>query len=284
MATKKLDRQMLERLENIGISEVRTEKDAKAKVVKKLAEFDCEGFDNEELDTMVSILETYTGVKVTNKMSDDDIHNAIRVELAANANKEGDDEEPEQVKPTTKKATKETPKPTAKVEKTTAPAKKETPKKAVVKWNPLENEDDRALFDIFEDFFPQEKFEWIWAKDGLTVKNKGVNGKKVVCYLTSSSSQLIKIWLPRLIGKTEILDELNLEYNDQNWNKTPIISQLTSEKAVEVMKKIKDAVMDIVLKYAEKSVKVAIIKKSQDEDELEKVHPEGSISSEGKYS
>jgi hypothetical protein len=42
----------------------------------------------------------------------------------------------------------------------------------------------------------------------------GSFNKKVICYLTSSGSQKIKIWLPCLIGKFEMLDELNIEYND----------------------------------------------------------------------
>jgi tetratricopeptide (TPR) repeat protein len=126
--------------------------------------------------------------------------------------------------------------------------KYEAAKKAP-KWNPLTTPADRELFEDFEDFFPKNVFEWIWAKDGLTIKNKGENDTKVICYITSSSTKMMKIWLPCLIGKTNVLEELNLDYNDQNWNKTPIISQLTIEEAVKVMKTIKDAVIKVVLKH-----------------------------------
>lgn len=254
----KLSAELSARLGNLGIS-AKSEEDAKAKALKKLKELDCEGFEDEELDTMVSILESYITDEnaLANEAADDENEGA-----EAEAGDDPEDEpEPEPVKknvktlPTNKKeAEKLAAKPPAKTEKPVA--KKETPKaepKATApKWNPLENEADRALFDIFEDFFPQDAFEWLWVKDGLTIKNKGVNGKKVVCYVTSSSSQMIKIWLPCMTGKTDILDELNLDYNDRNWNKTPIISQLTSDEAVEVMKSIKDNIMSVILNHTQK--------------------------------
>jgi len=273
MATTKLDKTMIMRLKSAGIS-AKSEEDAKAKALKKLKELDCEGFEDEELDIMVSILENHTlkrdETNLTVQTESDEIESGeLKKYIVANEN-ETDDGEPEEepepelpkknVKtlPTNKKeAVKETPKPVAKAEKPAPAPKKETTKPtskaAAPKWNPLENESDRALFDIFEDFFPQDEFEWIWVKDGLTIKNKGVNGKKVVCYVTSSSSQMIKIWLPCLIGKTDVLDELNLDYNDRNWNKTPIISQLTSDEAVDVMESIKDAIMKVVLNIRQKS-------------------------------
>jgi hypothetical protein len=298
MMTTKLTKTEIKRLENLGISKVKTVEEAIAKAIKKLDEIGCNGFDDEELDTMLSILESYANDsraveevedehaendlaveaktkeaepvendekdRESRKISDDDIHDAIHLELAAN--EKGGDEpknEPEpKVTKSAKKAVRKTQK-TAKVEKTVS--KKETAKPTqpineqtavaktdiktrLEKWNPLENEADRKLFDVFEDFFPQgsNEFEWKWAKDGLTVKYKGANNKKVICYLTSSGSQKIKIWLPCLIGKSEILDELNIEYNDQNWNKTPIVNRLTVNEAVEVMKAIKDVVMKVV--------------------------------------
>ena len=58
MATK-LSAEMRKRLESVGISICKSEEDAKEKALKKLEELDCYGFDGEELDTMVSILESY---------------------------------------------------------------------------------------------------------------------------------------------------------------------------------------------------------------------------------
>jgi hypothetical protein len=295
--TTKLTKTEIKRLENLGISKVKTVEEAIAKAIKKLNEIDCNGFEDEELDTMLSILECSTDSRAveeledkhaendlavnaktkeaepvendekdreSRKISDDDIHDAIHLELAAN--EKGGDEpknEPEpKVTKSAKKAVKKTQK-TAKVEKTVS--KKETAKPVqpineqtavaktdiktrLEKWNPLENEADRKLFDVFEDFFPQDsnEFEWKWAKDGLTVKYKGANNKKVICYLTSSGSQKIKIWLPCLIGKSEMLDELNVEYNTQNWNKTPIVNRLRVDETVGIMKGIKDVVMKVV--------------------------------------
>jgi len=260
MATTKLSAELSARLGNLGIS-AKSEEDAKAKALKKLKELDCEGFEDEKLDIMVSILENVT-------LKRDETNFTVQTESDV------------KTLPTNKKEPmKETPKAATKAEKPAPAPKKETSKPAskaaAPKWNPLENEADRELFDIFEDFFPQDEFEWIWVKDGLTIKNKGVNGKKVVCYVTSSSSQMIKIWLPCLIGKTDILDELNLDYNDRNWNKTPIISQLTSDEAVEIMESIKDAIMNVILKYTTKAI-------SHDGDELKKTHSESNISSDGK--
>jgi hypothetical protein len=278
MATTKLSAEMSARLGNLGIS-AKSEEDAKAKALKKLKEVDCEGFEDEDLDTMLSILENDTlkrdETNFTVQTESDEIGSGeLKEYIAANANEVGDDEEPENEEPelskknvktlptNRKEAEKLAMKPAAKAEKSEPAPIKEAAKPAskatVPKWNPLENEADRGLFDIFEDFFPQDEFEWIWVKDGLTIKNKGVNGKKVVCYVTSSSSQMIKIWLPCLIGKTDILDERNLDYNDRNWNKTPIISQLTSDEAVEVMKSIKDDIMKVVLNIPQKPIKVSL--------------------------
>ena len=295
MATK-LTKNEIKRLENLGITSLKTVEEATAKAIKKLNEIDCIGFDDEELDTMLSILETYatdSGVveeledepieddfaveanteeteSVENdemgwedkKISDDDICDTIRLELAV-SEKSGDlpkdEPEPKVKKQNWKKPStsapvskKETAKPAAKVEK---PAPKEeakpVPKAITAKWNPLENEADRKLFDSFDELFPQksDEYEWKWAKDGLTVKYKGANNMRVICYLTSSSSQKIKIWLPCLIGKSEMLDELNIDYNDRNWNRTPIINQLTVDEAVEIMKEIKDGVMKVVREH-----------------------------------
>ena len=299
MATKKLSAELSARLGNLGIS-AKSEEDAKAKALKKLKELDCEGFEDEKLDILVSILENDTLKRdetnfIIQTENDEIESDKLKEYIAANENEaEEPEDKPELPKknvktfPTNKKeAIKETPKPIAMAEKpasasasASAPApKKEVSKPAskatTPKWNPLENEADRKLFDIFEEFFSQDEFEWLWVKDGLTVKNKGVNGKKVVCYVTSSSSQMIKIWLPCLIGKTDILDDLNLDYNDRNWNKTPIISQLTSDDAVEVMESIKDDMMKVILKYTTKAI-------SHDGDELKKTYSESIISSDDK--
>jgi hypothetical protein len=344
----KLSNEMLNRLESLGIKKAKSEDDAKQKVLAKLEENEVQGFGDEDLETMVSILESFVTaddsndseeseedalaneseegeeenydleadefdemdrtelkayiaensmeVRVKKSWSDDDIRNAIRVEIEANKAEEPEEEDEEETPPPTSKGSKkpiekevkkEVGKPTTGSKKEEKTTNKPVDKKSITKvapkgnkkFDPRVNEGDREFFDVFEKLFPQDKYEWKWMNGGLTVKFAGKNSKKVVCYLTSSSSGLVKVWLPSLIGKTAILDEAGIEFFDGTWNKTPIIKDLEVEESIELIESIYDQLMKVIGNHdAKLGANRAKMEKEMEKGKVDKKQPANNSS------
>ena len=263
---KKIDAKLEKRLKTLGIT-AKSEDDARKKLVAKLEKEGIEGMEEEDLENLIDMVESFveddndteenddvdteeTSEEESDDDEDDDIED-LADEVEAEEAEEDDEEEDEE--PTPKKASKKAePKKEEKPAKKAAekPAKKETkkaePKKATskrgVKLDPKNNEDDREAFNELQELFGDGyQLDWL-SSFGLTVKHIGKNGKRGVLTLENATKHddgriTCNLYLLTMTKETEKLDELGIDY-ELCWTKAPFMKGITLEKALDILKKV----------------------------------------------
>ena len=239
----------------------------------------------DELDDMdrselkAYIKEHELDVKVTKKMEDDDIREAIRAAEAENDNDsdEQDDEpepEPEEKpakaekseKKTAKKAEKKEEEPAEKFNKNADKKAEKAEKKAdkkekkeggrkKTKIDPKNNEEDRKVFDMFKELFPEDGFNYNWVEGGVTIKHRGENSERgIVCmkpFYRKDDGLVGNMYIAALTKNTDVLDKNDIDYGF-HWNDAPEMKSITIEEAYEILEKVQDVILEKVQKIDKK--------------------------------
>lgn len=250
---KKIDAKLEKRIKSLGIN-AKSEDDARKKLVAKLEKEGIEGMEEEDLENLIDMVESFVedsddteeedDVKVDNNDTDseDDEEEDIE-ELADEVEEEEDDEEDSEEKeepaPTPKPAKKASEKPAKESKK--AESKKTTSKRGV-KLDPKNNEDDREEFKKLQELFGDGyQLDWL-SSFGLTVKHIGKNGKRGVLTLENATKHddgriTCNLYLLTMTKETEKLDELGIDY-ELCWTKAPFMKGITFDEAIEILKKV----------------------------------------------
>lgn len=268
---KKIDAKLEKRLKVLGIT-AKSEDDARKKLVAKLEKEGIEGMEEEDLENLIDMVESFveddndteenddvdteeTSEEESDDDEDDDIEDlADEVEAEEAEDDDEEEEEDEEPAPAPKKASKKA-EPKKKEEKPAKkaaekPAKKETkkaePKKATskrgVKLDPKNNEDDREAFNELQELFGEGyQLDWL-SSFGLTVKHIGKNGKRGVLTLENATKHddgriTCNLYLLTMTKETEKLDELGIDY-ELCWTKAPFMKGITLEEALDILKKV----------------------------------------------
>lgn len=318
MATK-LNANAEKRLKALNIN-AKSEEDAQEKLLEVLVENGIEGMDEEELDTLLDIAESFSDELSSNKDGDseEDENDELAKEAEAEEEEEPEEDEEEDYfadmnrsdlkfyikekgigitvkksmtdddlrsmlkewvsaellkdsRPSSKDLKKSTPskseKPAAKVaEKPAAKpaAKKEEkkePKQATnkrgIKLDPKNNQEDREVFEVLHDLFPEEEYVYAWvASAGVTIKHKGKNSQRSMvlienCSKQSDDSIKCNLYLLTFTKQTEVLDEAGIEY-EKCWSGAPFMKGITLDEAVEIITGLMEQIVATVKKIDKK--------------------------------
>ena len=236
--------------------------------------------DRSELKTYIK--EHELNVKVTKKMEDDDIREAIRAAEAENGGDEDEqDDEPEpkpEEKPAkdkkaekvekkaAKKAEKKEEEPAEKSNKN-ADKKAEKSEKKVdkkekkeggrkkTKIDPKNNNEDRKVFDVFKELFPEDNFNYNWVEGGVTIKHRGENSERgIVCmkpFYRKEDGLVGNMYIAALTKNTDVLDKNDIDYGF-HWNDAPEMKNITIDEAYEILEKVQDVILEKVQKIDKK--------------------------------
>ena len=242
----------------------------------------------DELDNMdrselkAYIKEHELDVKVTKKMEDDDIREAIRAAEAENGDDEDEqDDEPEpeeEEKPAkgkkaekvekkaAKKAEKKEEEPAEKSNKNADKKAEKADKKAnkkekkeggrkKTKIDPKNNDEDRKVFDVFKELFPEDSFNYNWVEGGVTIKHRGENSERgIVCmkpFYRKEDGLVGNMYIAALTKNTDVLDKNDIDYGF-HWNDAPEMKNITIDEAYEILEKVQDVILEKVQKIDKK--------------------------------
>ena len=320
--TTKLNATAAKRVKALNIN-AKTEEEAREKLLEILVENGIEGMEDEELDTLLDIAESFVendnsgddeeqteeeendelaqeveeeeeeeaeeeeededegdefaemdrtalkayikdnelDITVKKSMTDDDIRDLIRAEVGE---EEEEDEKPE---PKAKASTKAPEKPASKKDDEKAPAKsdKKADKKEAkpaagkrgAKLDPKNNEDDREVFDVLKELFPEDEYVYAWvASAGVTIKHKGKNSQRSMVLIENCSKQAdgsikCNLYLLTFTKQTEVLDEAGIDY-EKCWSGAPLIKGITLDEAVEIITGLMEQITATVKKIDKK--------------------------------
>ena len=222
---KKLSAAMAKRLKSMGVN-VKTEEDARKKLLAVLEKEGIEGMDDEDLDTLIDMAGSFLEgsdteeEEVDEEETDDseeeedddekdanDLADEVEEEEAEeeedseeedSEEEETDDEDDseeeeeeteEEKKPAKKAAKKETKKPAAKKKEEKKPAAKK-PTKRGVKLDPKNNEEDQDAFKPLRKLFAEKEYVFTWlSNNGVTIKYIGKNGKRGICTIENCTKK-----------------------------------------------------------------------------------------------
>ena len=237
--------------------------------------------DRSELKTYIK--EHELNVKVTKKMEDDDIREAIREAIHAAEAENGNDEdeqddepEPEEEekpakdkkaeKKADKKAEKKEEEPAEKSNKNADKKAEKAEKKAdkkekkeggrkKTKIDPKNNNEDRKVFDVFKELFPEDSFNYNWVEGGVTIKHRGENSERgIVCmkpFYRKEDGLVGNMYIAALTKNTDVLDKNDIDYGF-HWNDAPEMKNITIDEAYEILEKVQDVILEKVQKIDKK--------------------------------
>lgn len=265
---KKLSAAMAKRLKSMGVN-VKTEEDARKKLLAVLEKEGIEGMDDEDLDTLIDMAGSFLEgsdteeEEVDEEETDDseeeedddekdanDLADEVEEEEAEeeteeeetdDEDSEEEEEETEEEKKPAKKATKkETKKPAAK-----------KPTKRGVKLDPKNNEEDQDAFKPLRKLFSEKEYVFTWlSNNGVTIKYIGKNGKRGICTIENCTKKtdgtiICNLYLLTMTKETDKLDDMGIAY-DLCWTKAPFMKGITLEEAIEILEKVFDIVTSFV--------------------------------------
>ena len=269
---KKLSAAMAKRLKSMGVN-VKTEEDARKKLLAVLEKEGIEGMDDEDLDTLIDMAGSFLEGSDTEEEEVDDEKDAndladeVEEEEAEEETEEEEDSEEEETddeddseeeeeeteeekKPAKKAAKKETKKPAAKKKEEKKPAAKK-PTKRGVKLDPKNNEEDQDAFKPLRKLFAEKEYVFTWlSNNGVTIKYIGKNGKRGICTIENCTKKtdgtiICNLYLLTMTKETDKLDDMGIAY-DLCWTKAPFMKGITLEEAIEILEKVFDIVTSFV--------------------------------------
>ena len=284
---KKIDAETTARLAALGIKKVKTEDEAREKLLKLLEENDIDGMEDEPTDSLFDMVESMLLGDGDTPDSDDDEEDdrsedereadelAEEVEDDDDEEEEGDDDEEDEVdddeeeKPEKKApAKKEVKKETKKEDK--KPATKKIGKRGL-KLDPKKHEDDRKAFKFLEKFFPKDKYEYCWiVMNGVTIKYKGSNSNRAVLSLETCSKKedgtiTCNAYFLTFTKSLNTFDEAGIEYS-VCWNGSPCMKGVSFDELSEVLETLQPE----MVKFVEKVDKRLGENRKKMEDSLKK--------------
>lgn len=284
---KKIDAKTTARLAALGIKKVKTEDEAREKLLKLLEENDIDGMEDEPIDSLFDMVESMLLGDGDTPDSDEEEEDdrsedereadelAEEVEDDDDEEEEGDDDEEDEVdddeeeKPEKKvPAKKEVKKETKKEDK--KPATKKIGKRGL-KLDPKKNEDDRKAFKFLEKFFPKDKYEYCWiVMNGVTIKYKGSNSNRAVLSLETCSKKedgtiTCNAYFLTFTKSLNTFDEAGIEYS-VCWNGSPCMKGVSFDELSEVLETLQPE----MVKFIEKVDKRLGENRKKMEDSLKK--------------
>ncbi len=293
---KKIDAETTARLAALGIKKVKTEDEAREKLLKLLEENDIDGMEDEPTDSLFDMVESMLlgdgdtpdsdddeeddrsedereADELAKEVEDDDDEDEEDDAEAESDDEEEDDEEEEKTakkaKPEKKApAKKEVKKETKKEDK--KPATKKIGKRGL-KLDPKKNEDDRKAFKFLEKFFPKDKYEYCWiVMNGVTIKFKGSNSNRSVLSIETCSKKedgtvTCNAFFLTFTKSLETLDEAGIEYSIC-WNGAPCMKAVSFDELTEVLETLQPE----MVKFVEKVDKRLGENRKKMEDSLKK--------------
>lgn len=284
---KKIDAETTARLAALGIKKVKTEDEAREKLLKLLEENDIDGMEDEPIDSLFDMVESMLLGDGDTPDSDEEEEDdrsedereadelAEEVEDDDDEEEEGDDDEEDEVdddeeeKPEKKvPAKKEVKKETKKEDK--KPATKKIGKRGL-KLDPKKNEDDRKAFKFLEKFFPKDKYEYCWiVMNGVTIKYKGSNSNRAVLSLETCSKKedgtiTCNAYFLTFTKSLNTFDEAGIEYS-VCWNGSPCMKGVSFDELSEVLETLQPE----IVKFVEKVDKRLGENRKKMEDSLKK--------------
>ena len=268
---KKLSAAMAKRLKSMGVN-VKTEEDARKKLLAVLEKEGIEGMDDEDLDTLIDMAGSFLEgsdteeEEVDEEETDDSEEEEDDDEKDANDladeveeeeeetddedDSEEEEEETEEEEEEKKSAKKETKKPAAKKKEEKKPAAKK-PTKRGVKLDPKNNEEDQDAFKPLRKLFSEKEYVFTWlSNNGVTIKYIGKNGKRGICTIENCTKKtdgtiICNLYLLTMTKETDKLDDMGIAY-DLCWTKAPFMKGITLEEAIEILEKVFDIVTSFV--------------------------------------
>lgn len=264
---KKLSAAMAKRLKSMSVN-VKTEEDARKKLLAVLEKEGIEGMDDEDLDTLIDMAGSFLEgsdteeEEVDEEETDDseedeedddekdanDLADEVEEEEAEEETEEeetddeddSEEETEEEKKPAKKAPKKETKKPAAK-----------KPTKRGVKLDPKNNEEDQDAFKPLRKLFAEKEYVFTWlSNNGVTIKYIGKNGKRGICTIENCTKKtdgtiICNLYLLTMTKETDKLDDMGIAY-DLCWTKAPFMKGITLEEAIEILEKVFDIVTSFV--------------------------------------
>ena len=253
---KKLSAAMAKRLKSMGVN-VKTEEDARKKLLAVLEKEGIEGMDDEDLDTLIDMAGSFLEGSDTEEEEVDEEETDDSEEEEDDDEKDANDladeveeETEEEKKPAKKAAKKETKKPAAKKKEEKKPAAKK-PTKRGVKLDPKNNEEDQDAFKPLRKLFAEKEYVFTWlSNNGVTIKYIGKNGKRGICTIENCTKKtdgtiICNLYLLTMTKETDKLDDMGIAY-DLCWTKAPFMKGITLEEAIEILEKVFDIVTSFV--------------------------------------
>ena len=272
---KKLSAAMAKRLKSMGVN-VKTEEDARKKLLAVLEKEGIEGMDDEDLDTLIDMAGSFLEgsdteeEEVDEEETDDseeeedddekdanDLADEVEEEEEETDDEDDSEEEEEETEEETeeeeeekKSAKKETKKPAAKKKEEKKPAAKK-PTKRGVKLDPKNNEEDQDAFKPLRKLFSEKEYVFTWlSNNGVTIKYIGKNGKRGICTIENCTKKtdgtiICNLYLLTMTKETDKLDDMGIAY-DLCWTKAPFMKGITLEEAIEILEKVFDIVTSFV--------------------------------------
>lgn len=255
---KKLSDQLVKRMKTIGIKGVKTEDEARKKLLDFLEKQGIEGMEEEDTDSLIEMAESFGDedevMNEAEQESEDLAEEAEEDEEEEEEESEEDEEPEEEPAPKSKKTAK---KEVKKEEKKPAAKKR---KSSSVKLNPQKNEEDRKYFKFFHKLFPESDYNYAWlSTNGVNIKNKGKNSNRSLvlienCTLRERDGKEVitcNLYFSILNHREEILKEKDIDF-ENCWNGSPMIKNLTFDETLETIEEVYDHIIGLVNKVDKK--------------------------------
>lgn len=258
---KKLSAAMAKRLKSIGVN-VKTEEDARKKLLAVLEKEGIEGMDDEDLDTLIDMAGSFLEGSDTEEEEVDEEETDDSEEEEdddeKDANDLADEVEEEEAEEETEEETEEeetddeddSEEEEEEIEEEKKPAAKK-PTKRGVKLDPKNNEEDQDAFKPLRKLFAENEYVFTWlSNNGVTIKYIGKNGKRGICTIESCTKKtdgtiICNLYLLTMTKETDKLDDMGIAY-DLCWTKAPFMKGITLEEAIEILEKVFDIVTSFV--------------------------------------
>ena len=250
---KKISDAIAKQLKKLGIKNVKTEDEAREKLLAILEKNGIEGMEDEDTESLIDMAESFI-----EDDDDEDTETAEAEETDSDESEDEDedededdaeeDEDDEDEKPAKKSAKKQEAK---KADK--KPAAKKQSSSRGVKLYPQKNEDDRSYFKPLHKVFSPKEFDYSWVStSGVNIRNNGGNSKRSLVLIENCTIKqkdgkdvvFCNLYFPILNGHTECLDEAGIDYKPC-WNGAPMIKEIPMEEAIEIIEEVLDELVKL---------------------------------------
>lgn len=268
---KKLSDQLVKRMKTIGIKGVKTEDEARKKLLAFLEKQGIEGMEEEDTDSLIEMAESFGDedevMNEAEQEAEDLAEEAEDEEEESEEPAEDEEEEEEEEESEEDEEPEEEPAPKSKKTAAKKEVKKEEKKPAAkkrksssVKLNPKKNEEDRKYFKVFSKLFPESDYNYAWlSTNGVNIKNKGKNSNRSLvlienCTLRERDGKEVitcNLYFSILNHKEDVLKEKDIDF-ENCWNGSPMIKNLTFDETLETIEEVYDHIIGLVNKVDKK--------------------------------